>query len=286
MADCLGDLTPDQEVTIKITVFMSAESGRSLDNTACVDPDNQIVETNEFNNCSEFSSSFGDTPKLSPDILVSKNVDKATANPGDTQEYSISVSNVGTAGAKSPLAVEDKLQPDLTFGDALATNGWTCAQAAGTVTCQDGGSGLGVGESTVITIHATINGGTAVPLVNTAKVTTSPVAFDPASAECTPDPTPCVNETGDHKGNNSSTVTTSVGGSGLDFVIAAITDSPDPVNKGDALTYTVVALNAGSTGTPLGDPVHIRLDIPPTTAATFVAPTERLHLRRAGLERH
>ena len=44
VVDCLGDLNPDQEVTIDIAVFMTAETNRSLDNEACVDPDRQDQE--------------------------------------------------------------------------------------------------------------------------------------------------------------------------------------------------------------------------------------------------
>ena len=269
VADCLGDLTPDQEVTIKITVFVSAESGRSLDNTACVDPANAIAESNELNNCSEFSSAFGPTPKLSPDILVSKNVNKATATPGDSDlEYTISVSNVGTAKAATGLTVVDTLPPDETFINATASNSWTCTQAS-PVTCTDGGSGLDVGESTTITIHASISPSATVPLINTAKAQ-SPVLADSGGSQCAPDPSQCENETADHKANNTATATTSVGGSGFDFAITSITDGPDPVNKSDALTYTIVAINAGTAATPSGSPVHIRVDIPPSTVATFV----------------
>jgi hypothetical protein len=42
VVDCQGDLNPEQEVTIVIDVFMTAESGKSLDNEACVDPANLI----------------------------------------------------------------------------------------------------------------------------------------------------------------------------------------------------------------------------------------------------
>src|SRR5262249_47484338 len=58
VVDCLGDLPPkaDNKVTIKITVFVTAENGRVLDNVACVDPANTIAESNENDNCSDFGA--------------------------------------------------------------------------------------------------------------------------------------------------------------------------------------------------------------------------------------
>ena len=44
LVDCLGDLNPDQSVTIKVSVFMTAESGKPLDNQACVDPGHLIEQ--------------------------------------------------------------------------------------------------------------------------------------------------------------------------------------------------------------------------------------------------
>ena len=63
--DCVGDLEPnvangpDKKVTIKVTVFMTAEGGRSLDNEACIDTLLKIEEFDppgEGDNCSTHSS--------------------------------------------------------------------------------------------------------------------------------------------------------------------------------------------------------------------------------------
>jgi uncharacterized repeat protein (TIGR01451 family) len=281
VVDCLGDILPGEGelITIRITVFITAESGRSLDNVACVDPGNVVTESNELDNCSEFKSAVGaPAPKISPDILVSKGVDKSATTPGDTLEYTISVSNVGTAKAKgwdpvsmTGLTVTDTLPGFVNFVDATGSNGWTCSEASAVVTCHDDGSGLAVGQFATLTIHVQIAADAAIPLVNTA--TAANAVVDTSDPNCTtdpPDPTHCEHETGDHIANNTSTATTSVGGSGFDFVVATITDNPDPVNPGDGVTYTIVAVNAGTTPTPVGDPVHIRIDIPPPTVAAFV----------------
>jgi subtilase family serine protease len=70
-----GDLGKGKTVNITIDVFQTAEGGRSLDNEACVDPDDTIEESNELNNCSTASTASGsDKPRLKPDIAVIKTV--------------------------------------------------------------------------------------------------------------------------------------------------------------------------------------------------------------------
>jgi uncharacterized repeat protein (TIGR01451 family) len=255
VVDCLGDLNPNQQVTITITVFMTAESGRSLDNEACVDPDDEIEEFDppgEGDNCSTHSTAVGPPPKRSPDLLVSKGADLATVTPGDTLTYTISVSNIGSADALSPLTVTDNLPSDVTFVDATGSNGWTCAEALGTLTCNDApGTGLAVGASTQITVHVTVNSTANLPIANTAVAAPALVDLTPGDTE---------NETAANVANNSSTVVTSVGGSGFDLAIASITDNPDPVNRTHQVTYTVVAVNGG---TQAASGVHVAVAVPP-----------------------
>lgn len=264
--DCLGDLPPKAEnkVTVKITVFVTAENGRSLDNIACVDPDNTIAESNETDNCSEFGAFVAPPAKRSPDLIVSKNVDKLTTTPGDNLTYTLSISNSGTAKAKgwdgvSGLTLSDTLATELEFTTVTATNGWSCPQAS-PVVCHDNGSGLSPGESAQVTILAHVKENAAIPIANTASA--APGLVDPV--ECS-DPTQCEDETIAHLINNDSTVTSSIGSTGFDLAIATITDNPDPVAPGQGLKYTVVALNGG-TATATG--VHVELDLP-TGGVTF-----------------
>jgi uncharacterized repeat protein (TIGR01451 family) len=248
VVDCVGDLPPvaDQNggVKIKITVFMTAESGRSLDNVACVDPDNVVVETDESDNCSEHATL---TVPPKPDLLVNTSVDKTTASPFDVLEYTVNVSNIGTADAPSPITVTDKLPPPIgvnptvTFIDASGPNGWTCAESAGVVTCDDAGVGTGLapGQSVQIRVHAMVTAAATGVLVDVGTATAVPDELDP--------------------GNNSGTAKTAVGSAGFDLVISSITDNPDPVNPGKVLTYTVVAVNGGTQPAP---GVHVKIDLP------------------------
>lgn len=268
LVSCVGDLAgggdTGDNVTITITVFVTAESGRVLDNVACVDPDNLITEppAGELDNCSQVGTFVLPPPPDSPDIQLSKQVDSLSTTPGADLTYTITISNVGTAQAKGwdgidGLTVVDDLPAEVSFTNFTTTNGWTCLEAAGTVTCHDDGSGMDPGESAQITILAHVLNSAAIPIVNTA--TASPAIF--ASCAGT-----CVNETPEDLPNVSQVVT-SIGSSGFDLAISNITDVPDPVTAGQALKYTVVAVNGG---TSTATDVHVALTIP-TAGVTIVS---------------
>ncbi|HEU4939631.1 MAG TPA: CARDB domain-containing protein [Vicinamibacterales bacterium] len=270
VVDCVGDLEPGagKKVTIKITVFMTAEGGRSLDNEACIDTLQKIEEFNppgETDNCSTHSLLVGEKPKLSPDILISKNVDKTLASAGDTLQYTVVVSNSGTAKAKTPVKVKDTLPNTVTLvGTPVTTNNWTCdTSALPAITCQDDGSGLDVGASITITMNVTINDNVTTPITNTAEEDGTAVV-DPGP---TPDPNvEYVDEVNNN--NNKSSVTTSISGAPFDLLIAAVTDSPDPVTVGQPLRYIVTAANGGTQDAPN---VVVRVTMPPAADATFIS---------------
>ncbi|HMF99367.1 MAG TPA: CARDB domain-containing protein [Vicinamibacterales bacterium] len=267
VVDCLGDLPPKAEnkVTIKVTVFVTAENGRVLDNVACVDPANTIAESNENDNCSDFGAFVAPAAKQSPDLIVSKNVDKATTTPGDDLTYTISISNSGNAKAKGwdgtkGLTLSDTLPNEVTFTNATPNNGWTCLEATGTVTCHDNGTGMDPGGSAQVTILAHVKDSAAIPIANTASA--APALVDTTACS---DPTQCEDETVAHLINNDSTVVSAIGSTGFDLAIATITDNPDPVAPGQGLKYTVVAVNGG---TAKATAVHIELDLP-SAGVTF-----------------
>ena len=258
---CIGDLGPDEEVTIKITVFITAENGRTLDNVACVDPNNTIVESNELDNCSDAGTFVTPPPPTSPDLLVSKQVDSLSTSPGASLTYTINVSNSGDAHAlgwnedmaghlNQGITVTDTLPSELTFVNFSTTNGFTCTESSGTITCHDDGTGMDPGASAQITINVTVKTDANSPITNTAHA-------DPAIAfNCSGT---CENESGPKLDNNNSTITSSIGSTGIDLAIGAITDVPDPVGPGQGLKYTITAVNGG-TAPAIGVVIH--LDIP------------------------
>ena len=166
------------------------------------------------------------------------------------------------------MTISDPLPSSVTLvGVPVATNGFTC-NVTTTIECTDPGNGLPVGGSTTITIQAKVNAGVTTPFDNTA--TAAPATFDSSTAPCT-DPSQCEDETAINQGNNSSTVSTSVGGAAIDLAVASITDTPDPVNPGQALEYTIVVVNSGtSSTTAVSDPAQVKIQLPPN-GVSFVA---------------
>jgi len=304
--DCVGDLNAGQEVTITIEIFMTLESG-SFDNEACVDPDDEIEESNEIDNCETKTTvvapgataeneaanpgsctdgidndldglTDGDDPGCAlprPNLSVHKSADSAIVTPGQDLTYTINVSNVGGGDAPGPVTIEDTLPSEVTYVNASATNGFTCAEAAGVVTCTDPGGGLSAGTNTVVTIQVTVNAGVTLPFTNTVEADTAEDGagvgscadgvdngggdgVDDADADCD-----------SNLANNSDDLTTFVGAADVELVLAAFADLPDPVNEGQTLEYTVVAVNAG-TADANGVEVFIEDVVPAGALMTFV----------------
>ena len=121
---CVGDMAAGPGTTAKITihVFVTANGG-ALDNEACVDPDNAVIESNENDNCSTKTTVVN---KFSPDISIQKTADKDTTTIGDTLTYTVTASNVGDAPTDTGWTVKDTLPSVVSFVNAVATNGVTC----------------------------------------------------------------------------------------------------------------------------------------------------------------
>jgi len=265
LLDCVGDLEPNKPVTIKFFIFMTAESGKPLDNEACFVPNpdvppgfpQMVTEYSPPGTSDNCSTATTQVTSTSPDLFVTKSADPGLAAPGDTMTYTILVQNNGSAKAFSPLTLTDTLPTTaVTFVDATGTNGWTCT-GTGPVVCNDTpGTGLDVGAATTITIHAKVKDGVTLPFVNRAEA--AKAMHDPSDANAT-------DET--NTANNKATVKTSVAGTGTELAVTSITDNPDPVIPGQGLKYTVIAVNGGSadqTG------VVVRLNLP-SAGATFVS---------------
>ena len=133
----------------------------------------------------------------------------------------------------------------MTYVSATATNGFTCSEASGTVTCTDSGGGLPAGQATVITIQVTVNADTTLPIKNEATVT--------GGSETEKD-----------------SVTTNVGNAAVDLVLASVDDAPDPVSAGGVITYTIVAANAGTSD---ANGLQITQEFADTSGLTLVSAT-------------
>ncbi|HYT68930.1 MAG TPA: CARDB domain-containing protein, partial [Vicinamibacterales bacterium] len=127
VVDCQGDLAPNQTVKITIDVFMTAETGKSLENEACVDPNDVIKEfgPGESDNCSTHVTVV--VPK-SPNLTLTKSASPSSVTAGVELVYTLLIQNVGDATAVglaadgNKLKVTDSLPSAVTFGDANGTD--------------------------------------------------------------------------------------------------------------------------------------------------------------------
>jgi len=137
--------------------------------------------------------------------------------PGQNLTYTLLVSNRGPSVATN-IRVMNPLPPGVTFVSAEAMSG-SCTNDAGTVVCNL--TDLGGGESGVVTLR--VSPASLGLVTNHAHVTIGPV-----------DPNP---------DNNTATVVTAV--VPLADLAIGVTDFPDPVWRGEGLTYTIVVTNRG-----------------------------------------
>jgi uncharacterized repeat protein (TIGR01451 family) len=157
------------------------------------------------------------------DLSITKTDGVTAASPGQEVSYTIVASNAGPTAASGARVTD-------TVSAALTSASWTCAGAGGG-TCSAGGSGsiddvinLPVGATVTYHLRAAVPLSATGTLSNTASVT-------PGAAM---DPTP---------GNNSATDV-----DGLQFradLSITKTDGHAAALAGQAITYTIVASNAG-----------------------------------------
>jgi uncharacterized repeat protein (TIGR01451 family) len=225
---CVGDLEPEQTVVITVHVFITQESGQMY-NQACIDPDHLIDETNELDNCDVKTTNVGSpTPTpgpATPNLNINKSASTSSVTPGQDLTYTVTLSNTGTGAAADVTIKDDLTTLPVTFVSAVATNGFTCSEAAAVVTCTDGGGGLAPGANTVVTIQVTVDADASAAFKNTAMVD---------------DADPFVTAV------DTAEVTTNVGGAAVELVLSNVEDAPDPVAAGAMVTYSIVVANAGT----------------------------------------
>jgi uncharacterized repeat protein (TIGR01451 family) len=149
--------------------------------------------------------------------------------------------------------VTDTLPPGVTFVSAAATQGDLPTEAGGVVTANLGD--LAAAATATVTIQVTIDSATTGMIENSASVTSSAPDGDPA--------------------NNSVTQVTEVTPQ-VDLAVTK-TDSSDPINSGEMLTYTLTVVNNGpadATGVTLTDVLPMGVTFASATASQGDVPTE------------
>ena len=159
------------------------------------------------------------------DVSVTKVDTPDPVNAGTNLAYTITVANNGPDPAAT-AALSDTLPAGTTFVSLPAVAGWSCTTPAvggtGTVSCSNPSFGVG---SAVFTLTVAVDPAVAAGTLLSNTVTATSTTADPNAA------------------NNSATATTVVATS-ADLAVTK-TDTPDPVNAGTNLTYTITVANAG-----------------------------------------
>lgn len=211
-------------VTYTVNATLSPSATGTLSNTATVTAPAGVTDPSPGNNSSTDQTAITASANLG--ITVTDNATSAV--PGMPVTYTIVASNAGPSNASSATVAD-------TFPASLTNITWSTVTAGG-ATATASGSGniadavnLPAGSSVTYTVNATISPGATTTLSNTATISSSVADPNPA--------------------NNSSTDTTTLTPE-ADLSVA-IVDSPDPVDAGGVLTYTITVNNAGPSNAPL-----------------------------------
>jgi uncharacterized repeat protein (TIGR01451 family) len=216
-------LDAGDSLTLQITATVTALGGTAT-NTAVLDDVNYLdqPDTNPTNNTDDAIIAVAGL-----DLQVTKVVDNATADEGDTLVYSITVENFGAADATNIVITDDLNALPLTY---LSDNAATILDSAGTATSYNAGTGawsigrLDAGQSLTLQITVTVNAGTSgTTITNNAVLTT-------------------VDQSDSNPTNNDDDALVSVGG--VDIEVLKVVDNPAPA-QGDNVTYTITVTNNG-----------------------------------------
>jgi uncharacterized repeat protein (TIGR01451 family) len=164
----------------------------------------------------------GQTCPPAADLSVTKTDSPDPVSRNNTLTYTIKVHNGGPDPAQN-VQMTDTLPSSVTW-QSTGTSQGSCSGTS-TVTCSLGP--LTSGSDATVTIMVKVNSNAPSTISNTA-----------TASSTTSDPDP---------DNNSSTAETTVNTSSTTSADVSVTksDSPDPVNAGDQLTYTIEVHNSG-----------------------------------------
>ncbi|MCC6931569.1 MAG: DUF11 domain-containing protein [Gemmatimonadaceae bacterium] len=205
---------------VTLSVNVAANAAANLTNTATTSGGG---ETNTGNNSASDPTAIADPPI---DLAIAKSSSPATFSVGSNATYTLNVSNVSSYATTGVITVTDVLPAGLTYVSANGT-GWSCAFAAGTLTCTAPGPLAGGSSLNAITLTVAVGAGAAPSVANTATVGTTVPDADPA--------------------NNTSTATNPVAVPTPDLSIAKSHSGSFAVGSTGSFTLTIT--NAGNLAT-------------------------------------
>jgi uncharacterized repeat protein (TIGR01451 family) len=231
--------TLDNGLSAVLTVTATVESPNPSTNTAMIIHADQ-VDPNPGNN----AASTVVTPQQA-DLFVTKSVDNAAPNVGDTVTFIVSVGDNGPNNATG-VSVSDLLPPGLTFDSAIPSEG-----------TYDSTTGVWTVGSVNLATAQTLNIMATVSLPNSSTNTATISGADQF------DPVP---------GNNRALVL--VVPEQADLAVTKTVSNPTP-NVGDVISYTVTLSNIGpDIATNAATHIVVREPLPPGLSFISAAPSQ------------
>jgi uncharacterized repeat protein (TIGR01451 family) len=204
----VGTVTTAAPQTLTVTAKVTSPNPQT--NSATVSHSN-VFDPNTSNN----AGSVTETPQQA-DLKLTKTVDNATPNVGDTITFTVTLSDLGPDAATN-VTVQDLLPAGLTFVSATPAPGTTYNNTTGVWTV----GMVTTTATTTLAIRALVN--SAAPQTNMASISHSD-QFDPST------------------GNNSAVATATP--QQADLAVNKTVSNPTP-NVGDTITYTITLTDAG-----------------------------------------
>ena len=152
----VGTVGPNATATLKMAVVVgSNQAGNTITNTATVTQLSSIIDPHPDNNSSTVVINVQNPIAPNADLQIVKTVDNANPNPGDTVNYTVTVTDLGPATSTGVVAT-DTLPTGVTFVSATSSVG-SYATSTGVWTIGD----LATSSIATLTIAATVDAGTA-----------------------------------------------------------------------------------------------------------------------------
>ena len=240
----IGTVAPNATATLQLAAVVGMnEAGQTITNTATVSELASIIDPNPGNNSSTATINVqtpgggcGSSCPTNPqaDISVNKTVDNANPSEGDTVNYTITASDIGTATSTGVVAT-DTLPAGVTFVSATTSEG-SYASSTGIWTIGD----IAMNATATLQIAATVNSGTAgTAITNTATI--GETATDTDASDKTSSATINVQSNGggctSNCGGGGSTPTAEIG-------IVKTVDNANPY-PGTTIHYTLTVSATG-----------------------------------------
>ena len=213
--------------TFEVNLLVTPTAVGNLANTATVDPNDVITESNETDN-----TGSNTVTASAPNLTIAKTNDASgSVVLGESFVWTITVTNSGTSVANFAIGEEiftDTLPSNATYSIASSPAGANCTiDGSNVLTCSPTGSALSIAAS----------GGTF-----EVELTVTPTAVGSLANTATVDPNDVITESNEADNTGSNTVTVSA----PNLTIVKTNDASGNVVIGDSFVWTITVTNSGT----------------------------------------